>query len=339
MNRLLYINQIVKTKSDVVLETLLTEMKDWQIEAPKLPLDSYDILDFLKRFCLEYHPDIIIGIGDGGFFAQQLLGYDRILVNPRSSIVQYMDEKDCNENDTYGIGLPTEAYQRHLKMEEKLFDSILDPHITDEGTCWCLFNGRTSTKSQDYRDYTKHYFPNVICYDDYEEVGHSTIEHILIPQIRNMVEMRKVVGVSKDNYTQRIARSYHERIQHKDFIVPNGVRQLSGMFRGNNTLKSVVLPPSIKQLEDGEFMGCSNLEKIVFPDGLEAIPDNCCKDCVNLTEIVLPDSVKEIGSHAISDTMIREVQLPASLIKLNDGAFDESVIIKMNTKILNQLKG
>jgi len=55
---------------------------DAEVIAPDIPLDPREALPFLKELAASSSPDVILGTSMGGMYAEQLYGFDRILVNP-----------------------------------------------------------------------------------------------------------------------------------------------------------------------------------------------------------------------------------------------------------------
>ena len=53
-----------------------------EILAPDIPVDPAEALPYLKAFCEEHHPDVVVGTSMGGMYAQQMRGFLRICVNP-----------------------------------------------------------------------------------------------------------------------------------------------------------------------------------------------------------------------------------------------------------------
>ena len=52
------------------------------VVARDIPLHPAEAMEMLHRMCAEERPDLIVGSSMGGMYAEQLRGYDRILVNP-----------------------------------------------------------------------------------------------------------------------------------------------------------------------------------------------------------------------------------------------------------------
>ena len=60
--------------------------------APDLPLHPQEAIELLHKTCDQEQPDLIIGTSMGGMYAEQLYGYDRILINPAFTIADTMQE-------------------------------------------------------------------------------------------------------------------------------------------------------------------------------------------------------------------------------------------------------
>lgn len=88
--------------------------------------------------------------------------------------------------------------------------------------------------------------------------------------------------------------------------------------------KEIILPDTIKTIENSAFNGSESLEKINLPNGLKKIGNNTFANCVNLKEITIPSTVTEIGDKAFSNTALKEITLPSGLVKLGANAFSGS---------------
>ncbi len=72
----------------------------------------------------------------------------------------------------------------------------------------------------------------------------------------------------------------------------------SDIFWNNISILKVVLPDSIKVIEQQAFENCTNLKEIKLPEGLEILPLGIFRNCTSLTKISLPESLKTIESSA-----------------------------------------
>jgi len=68
----------------------------------------------------------------------------------------------------------------------------------------------------------------------------------------------------------------------------------SDIFRECNSLKKVILPTSLYNLESYAFSGCQNLEEVVLPEGLTNVGYDSFRECHKLSKINIPSSVTNI---------------------------------------------
>ena len=65
-----------------------------------------------------------------------------------------------------------------------------------------------------------------------------------------------------------------------------------GLTIRKENISKLVIPDSIKVLNDEAFKNCSNLKTIVISDSVTNIGEFCFADCTSLKEINIPESVK-----------------------------------------------
>lgn len=88
---------------------------------------------------------------------------------------------------------------------------------------------------------------------------------------------------------------------------PLGV--ITGAFKNNKTIKTVVIPDTVKYIDDGSFYGCTALESVTFGNGVEEIGDYAFENCTSLSKVYIPVSVKKIGAEAFGYTFGSELTL------------------------------
>lgn len=94
-----------------------------------------------------------------------------------------------------------------------------------------------------------------------------------------------------------------------------------GAFEGSS-IKSIVLPHTIKEIGKFAFEGCSSLTEIILPDGVKLIDQGAFMDCTSLAAVYLPEGVETISYAAFAGCEgLSAVTLPASLRELASGAF------------------
>lgn len=77
-------------------------------------------------------------------------------------------------------------------------------------------------------------------------------------------------------------------------------------FYGNNRIKVLTIPDTVKEIASGTFQRCKKLEKVVLGKGIKTIEDAVFADCKNLKKIRIPSSVTEIGSYAFRNSNLKK---------------------------------
>lgn len=94
-------------------------------------------------------------------------------------------------------------------------------------------------------------------------------------------------------------------------------------FANCMSLEKIVLPDSVKYIEEEAFSGCANLKEINIPTGVETIEKETFINCTSLEKIVLPESVKYIETEAFSGcTNLKEVVMPDTIVGIHKTAFE-----------------
>jgi hypothetical protein len=78
----LYVHGFASSGQSGTVSRLRTVLPAARVVAPDLPLRPAEALALLSETCRREQPSLIIGTSMGGMMAEQLRGYDRILVNP-----------------------------------------------------------------------------------------------------------------------------------------------------------------------------------------------------------------------------------------------------------------
>ena len=111
----------------------------------------------------------------------------------------------------------------------------------------------------------------------------------------------------------------------KNTIVPDSATIIGAKaFWGIEKLTSIVIPESVKRIEESAFYLCCDLAEVTFNYGLEYV-GRLSFDATKLTNLVLPNSVEVIDEYAFSDVELASVYIPSSVTKIYSGVFDWSV--------------
>lgn len=110
--------------------------------------------------------------------------------------------------------------------------------------------------------------------------------------------------------------------------VPDSVTRLPYYFCSYcSELKELLLSDNIEYIEDYCFSNCINLNKINLPNKLRWIGSHVLTDCCSLKEIVIPDSVISIGDDFCGNCYgLEKVMLGRNVFYIGDGAFSNTRI-------------
>ncbi len=86
--KILYVHGFASSGASGTVKSLRQLMPNATIISPDLPLSAKAAIELLHNICNTEKPDLIIGTSMGGMFAEQLYGFDRILVNPAFQIAE-----------------------------------------------------------------------------------------------------------------------------------------------------------------------------------------------------------------------------------------------------------
>lgn len=90
-----------------------------------------------------------------------------------------------------------------------------------------------------------------------------------------------------------------------------GGRENSGAFAGCASLKSITIPPNVKEIPYNTFQNCTSLEEVSIPDGVTLIGERAFRNCVNLKHVTLPSSLNKLGRTAFDGcTALEKPVLP-----------------------------
>lgn len=98
----------------------------------------------------------------------------------------------------------------------------------------------------------------------------------------------------------------------KNINIPNSVQVIPERAFAGCRITYIVLPASVKKIEEGAFENCENLTEIVVPDGVTHIRKKTFKGCRKLSKVIIPDSVTVIEQEAFRGCPLKELHVAAN---------------------------
>lgn len=88
-------------------------------------------------------------------------------------------------------------------------------------------------------------------------------------------------------------------------------------FKGNTSIKTVVLPLNVTEIPDGAFENCTNLETVIAY-GVTSIGANAFKGCTNLKTFAIDNKVTTLGTNAFEG--VNEIMVNAANVNVANSA-------------------
>jgi len=109
----------------------------------------------------------------------------------------------------------------------------------------------------------------------------------------------------------------------KNEVLKHGILEIpKDAYRGREDIVSVILPDSVKVINECAFEGCSSLDSVILPESVKTIYPRAFWNCESLTKINIPSGVKMIQSHAFAGcSALRSVTIPEGVVSIGPGAF------------------
>lgn len=131
---------------------------------------------------------------------------------------------------------------------------------------------------------------------------------------------------------------------HDCLKIPQGVRIIGkAAFKNHTHIRKVILPDTLKTIQEDAFFNCAQLDEIVLPQGLKAIKKGAFHHCRSLKTLRLPASLTELDEEAFlwCDELSEVVFEEGCSLEMKDPPFQKHpklrlISIPASVKILNQ---
>lgn len=88
--KILFLHGLASSGAYKTANTLRILLRPCDVIAPDIPIDAQEALAMLKDLCRQEVPDLVVGLSLGGFWAQQLRGTRKILINPDFHVTELL---------------------------------------------------------------------------------------------------------------------------------------------------------------------------------------------------------------------------------------------------------
>lgn len=122
--------------------------------------------------------------------------------------------------------------------------------------------------------------------------------------------------------------------------IANNVIKGEGYNPDSKIAKEIVIPDTVKVIEDRAFFSRYNLEKVTLPKNLTEIGDYAFFEC-NIKEIEIPNTITKWGKNVFSSCALEKVTIPTNIKEIPEGMFDacyklKNIVIPDNIEKINE---
>ncbi len=210
--KILYVHGFGSSGRSGTVKHLREMMPEATVVAPDLPIHPHEAMELLRQTCEREAPDLIIGTSMGGMYAEQLRGYDRILVNPALKMDETISKNHMLGKVTFlnpredGIQefiMTKKLQEEYREVTKQRFQGITEE---DRSRVYGMF-GLEDTVVDTFGMFAEHY-PNAIRFHGEHRLNDSTLYKSVLPVIRWIHERRKgiekpVVFIKYENVMQK----------------------------------------------------------------------------------------------------------------------------------------
>ena len=188
--KIIYFHGFASSGASGTVQLLRQMLPEVEIVAPDIPVDPAEGLPFLKEFCQQQQPDLVIGTSMGGMYAHQMRDFKRICVNPALNMSKlskvlhtgehhFLNRRKDNQK-TFRI---TRDIIQHFNQMERLQFKDITPE--QQQTCWGLF-GINDTTVNTY-DLFRKYYPQATRFDGEHRLNDKVLRHTVLPRRKEIL--------------------------------------------------------------------------------------------------------------------------------------------------------
>ena len=163
-----------------------------RVVAPDLPVMPLEAMEMLRQLAADEQPDLILGTSMGAFYAEQLRGFRRILVNPSFQMARLLtfggmgrqEFRNKRADGAHDFKVDKEMIAQFRTLEKESFKGI---DAAEKGRVWGLF-GDKDKKVNHQKDFIKHYGrEHFIVFDGEHFLNDKVLSRSVLPVVRQVL--------------------------------------------------------------------------------------------------------------------------------------------------------
>ena len=163
-----------------------------RVIAPDLPVMPLEAMEMLRQLAADEQPDLILGTSMGAFYAEQLRGFRRILVNPSFQMARLLtfggmgrqEFRNKRADGAHDFKVDKEMIAQFRTLEKESFKGI---DAEEKGRVWGLF-GDKDKKVNHQKDFIKHYGrEHFSVFDGEHFLNDKVLSRSVLPVVRQVL--------------------------------------------------------------------------------------------------------------------------------------------------------
>ncbi len=197
--KILYVHGFGSSGQSGTVKHIREMLPEAEVVAPDLPVHPHEAMDLLRETCAGENPDLIIGTSMGGMYAEQLRGYDRILVNPALRMDETISKNHMLGKVTFlnprrdGVQefiMTKKLQEEYGEVARQRFQGLTEE---DGQRVYGLFGLEDTLVTDTFYMFAEHY-PNAIRFHGEHRLNDSALYRTVLPVIRWIHEKRQGAG-------------------------------------------------------------------------------------------------------------------------------------------------
>lgn len=166
-----------------------------EVLAPDVPVSPLEAMDFLRKYVGEQQPDLIVSTSMGAFYAEQLRGIPRILVNPSFHMARMLTFRGLGRREfrnPRADGARDFKVDKPMIAEYKEVEKLSFQGITsdEKELVWGLF-GTNDKLVNCQADFKKHYGNSHFqLFDGEHYLNDSVLKHAVLPLVKKLLNIK-----------------------------------------------------------------------------------------------------------------------------------------------------
>ena len=186
--KIMYVHGFGSSAQTTTVTRLQQTFPRSKVIAYDMPIEPHEAIALLKEKCQTDRPDLIIGTSMGGMYAEQLNGFDRILINPALQIADTMQEHGLTGKQTFfnpradGVQefyVDKPLVKRYREVSEQRFAAVDEE---ERKRVWGLFGDRDELVHT-YDLFLEHY-PQAVRFHGEHRISEHAFYRAVVPVVR-----------------------------------------------------------------------------------------------------------------------------------------------------------